>query len=167
MARMPTRSSRGISPGAPVDRRQSPRLRVLSGKALAGGDDVAQELEQGPVLGAALVLDRPDFPQALGRGSGNPGLHHAVVDESASIDKLTLLDPARADQVLEAAAAFSNPGSDDLDRELIRNRLRELIHWHLSYGEGSSKRSGSVRGALTRRLRQPSDWPQLGPTRRK
>lgn len=97
----------------------------------------------------------------IGMAAGNA---HRVVQ---LIDKLSLLDPARADQVLEMAAAFSNPDADDLGREPIRNRLRKLIHWHLTYGEGSTKQSGNVRGAPTRRHLQPPDWPQLGPTRRK
>jgi len=51
------------------------------------------------------------------------------------LDKLTLLDSARADKVLEMAAAFTGPDAGDLDRELIRNKLRKRLHWHLSYGK--------------------------------
>lgn len=57
------------------------------------------------------------------------------------LDKLTLLDVARADRVIEMAAAFTGPDAGDLDRELIRNELREKVHWHLSYGKNHPETS--------------------------
>ena len=69
------------------------------------------------------------------------------------LDKLTLLDPARADQVLALAQAFACRDADDLDRELIRNELRNQLHWHLSYGKNNPET------ALT--PEQASHWRQL------
>ncbi|CRI65399.1 conserved hypothetical protein [Thiocapsa sp. KS1] len=51
------------------------------------------------------------------------------------VDKLTLLDDPRADRVLTMVGAFTGPDADDLERESIRNKLREQLHWHLSYGK--------------------------------
>jgi hypothetical protein len=51
------------------------------------------------------------------------------------LDKLTLLDPFRADQIIAMAVAFTGPDAEDFDRELIRNELRKQLHWHLSYGK--------------------------------
>jgi len=51
------------------------------------------------------------------------------------LDKFTLLDATRADQVMDSAAAFTGRDAGVFDRELIRNALREKLHWHLSYGK--------------------------------
>ena len=67
-----------------VDRRQPFHLWVLLAVTLAGRDDVAQQLQQGPVLRAALVLEQevdvqgpaaaPAQPvDQVGAGRGNRG----------------------------------------------------------------------------------------------
>jgi hypothetical protein len=71
------------------------------------------------------------------------------------LDKLALLDAARADQVIEMAAAFTGPDADDFDRELIRNKLREMLHWHLSYGKNHPQTS--LRPVEIGRLRELSE----------
>ena len=71
----------------------------------------------------------------IGMATGNA---HRVV---RLIDKLTLLDAARADQVMDMAAAFTGQDAGDFDRELIRNELCEKLHWHLSYGKNHPQTS--------------------------
>ena len=50
------------------------------------------------------------------------------------LDKLTLFDPPRAAQVNAMVAPFTVLDAQDSDREMIRNALRERLHWHLNYG---------------------------------
>ncbi|MCP5306971.1 MAG: hypothetical protein H6953_16125 [Chromatiaceae bacterium] len=69
------------------------------------------------------------------------------------LDKLTLLDPVRSGAVLSMVSAFTRPGENDFDRELIRNELREKLHWHQSYGE---KHPRSIPSAA-----EISSWYQL------
>jgi hypothetical protein len=57
------------------------------------------------------------------------------------LDKFTRLDATRADQVMDSAAAFTGRDADDCDRKLIRNALREKLHWHLSYGKNHPQTS--------------------------
>ncbi|AGA90173.1 hypothetical protein Thimo_1379 [Thioflavicoccus mobilis 8321] len=57
------------------------------------------------------------------------------------LDKFTRLDATRADQVMDSVAAFTGRDAGDFDRELIRNALREKLHWHLSYGKNHPQTS--------------------------
>lgn len=50
------------------------------------------------------------------------------------LDKLTLLGDARIEKMASMVSAFVDPSADDADRELIRDKLREQLHWHLNYG---------------------------------
>jgi hypothetical protein len=98
---------------------------------------------------------RDDDAGAAGRPSGSDvhGMLVAAADRMIGmangnahqiarlLDKLTLLDGARSDRLMDMAAAFTGRDAGDFDRELIRNELREKLHWHLSYGKNHPQTS--------------------------
>jgi hypothetical protein len=131
------------------------RIAVLD-KLISCEPDIAFQLldsllHRGPDM--ASPASKPDWRDDDAGAGGKPsgaevhGMLAAAADRMMRIavgnaprivrllDKLTLLDAARGDQVIEMAAAFAGPDANDFDRELIRNELRKKLHWHLSYGK--------------------------------
>src|SRR5665213_2751365 len=90
------------------------------------------------------------------------------------IAKADSLDHARFIRVVTLAEDFADPSYRDEDREMLRNALRERIHWHKNYGD-SDKDGFQGLGELERlyQLLEPkdvilchrwlfdSDWPHL------
>ena len=51
------------------------------------------------------------------------------------LDKLNLFDPDRVDKMTSMVAVFVDPDAPDLDRELLRDSVRKMLHWRLNSGK--------------------------------
>lgn len=63
------------------------------------------------------------------------------------LDKIRIFDPARTSATLALLDDFKGATAQDEDKEILRNALRRMIHWHRNYG---NLRGAALESHLTR-----------------